>query len=41
MPGRGSIQPGFLGDEEKARLGGRLGPTIIRRVTGQKGGGRE
>lgn len=35
MPGRGSIQPGFLGDGEKASFGGRLGPTIVRRVIGQ------
>lgn len=38
MPGRGSIQPGFLGDGEKASFGGRLDPTIVRRVIGQMGG---
>lgn len=36
--GRGSTQTGFLGYGEEASLGGRLDPTVIRRVTGQTGG---
>lgn len=38
MSGRGSTHSGFLGDGETASLGGGLGPTIIRRMIGQKGG---